>query len=75
MVEVEYEVEAIIGKRRRKGQIEYLVKWESYHEDEATWEPMHHLNCEHRIQQYEQSIACFVKLYISNEAIESRRTS
>ena len=27
-----YEVEKIVGKRRKKGQITYLVKWKGYEE-------------------------------------------
>ena len=34
-----YVPERIIKHRTRKGQLQYLVKWERYPEDESTWEP------------------------------------
>ena len=38
-----YKVEAILQKRRSRGKTQYLIKWEGYAEDEATWEPVEHL--------------------------------
>ena len=34
-----YVPEKILKQRTRKGQLQYLVKWERYPESEATWEP------------------------------------
>src|SRR5437868_15232929 len=34
-----YIPESILKQRIRKGQLQYLVKWERYPESEATWEP------------------------------------
>ncbi|GBB92998.1 hypothetical protein RclHR1_20990002 [Rhizophagus clarus] len=34
-----YVSEKILNHRTRKGQLQYLVKWERYPEDESTWEP------------------------------------
>ena len=34
-----YIPERILKQRIRKGQLQYLVKWERYPESEATWEP------------------------------------
>jgi hypothetical protein len=34
-----YIPEKILKQRIRKGQLQYLVKWERYPENEATWEP------------------------------------
>ncbi|GBC00700.1 hypothetical protein RclHR1_39430001 [Rhizophagus clarus] len=34
-----YVPEKIFNHRTRKGQLQYLVKWERYPEDESTWEP------------------------------------
>jgi transposase InsO family protein len=34
----EYEVEAVIGQRKRRGQDQYLVKWLGYDASEATWQ-------------------------------------
>ena len=34
-----YIAEKILGQRIRKGQLQYLVKWKYYPENDATWEP------------------------------------
>ena len=34
-----YIPEKILQQRTRKGQLQYLIKWERYPESEATWEP------------------------------------
>ena len=39
-----YEVEAVVGKRKKKGRVEYLIKWKGYSEFENTWEPESNLN-------------------------------
>merc|ERR1712223_787630 len=36
---VEYIIEKIIDKRKRKRKVQYLVKWEGYDEKDNTWEP------------------------------------
>ena len=33
-----YVVEKIVGKRKKKGRIEYLVKWLNYDKSKNTWE-------------------------------------
>lgn len=35
----QYEVEAIVGKRKAGGRVEYEVKWVGYKSSENTWEP------------------------------------
>merc|ERR1719266_159186 len=49
-----YEVEKLLDKRVKKGKTEYLVKWKGYEdESENTWEPMDNLDCEDKIQEFE----------------------
>jgi len=50
-----YEVEAIVGKRIRYGQIEYLVKWTRLAECDNSWEPVNNLNCPKLIGTFEQA--------------------
>ena len=38
-----WEVEAVVGKRTRGRQVQYLVKWKGYNEWENTWEPSRNL--------------------------------
>lgn len=35
--DLEWEVDKIIGKRKRQGSIQYLVRWEGYGDAEDTW--------------------------------------
>lgn len=34
-----WEVEAVIGRRIRRGRVEYLIRWKGCSEDDNTWEP------------------------------------
>ena len=46
MSDEEYEVEKVLDKRVKKGQVEYLVKWKNYDDpDDNTWEPIGNLEC------------------------------
>ena len=49
-----YEVETILGKRKRnKGKTEYLVQWKGYGREDTTWESEQHLvNCEECIHDF-----------------------
>ena len=47
-----YEVEKIVA--RRKGNVEYLVKWRGYDEEDNSWEPVENLAmAKRRIKQFE----------------------
>jgi hypothetical protein len=41
--EKEWAVESIIGKREVDGVVEYRVRWIGFSENDATWEPLEHL--------------------------------
>lgn len=48
-------VESILNKRVKNNQIEYLIKWEGYSIEEATWEPVRNLsNIKDMIRRYER---------------------
>jgi hypothetical protein len=51
--EDEYEVEKILGARKRKGIRQYLVKWKGYLENYNQWEPEENLgNAEELVREY-----------------------
>lgn len=53
--ETQYEVEAIIGDRRKNGEVQYRVLWKGYAGDESmTWEPEANINAPILLAQYLQ---------------------
>lgn len=50
--EDEWEVEEIVGKRTRKGKLEYLVKWKDW-PGEPTWEKEENCDCVNLIAAFE----------------------
>ncbi|SOV02900.1 uncharacterized protein UDID_18069 [Ustilago sp. UG-2017a] len=53
--DLEFEVEALIGKCTCDQTTEYKVLWQGYPEEAASWEPISNLNCPDLIQEYEAS--------------------
>ena len=51
------------------GGVEYLVKWEGFPEDDATWEPQKNILCPQLIHEYDQ------KRRLSGNAIVASRIS
>ena len=52
---IEYEVEAILGHRKRKRKIEYLVRWKDYGAEEDSWQSARDL----------QNAPCLLRAYRS----------
>jgi hypothetical protein len=49
----EYEVEEILNHRKRRGILQFLVKWKGYPSDDSTWEPRGHLaNAQEMLDEY-----------------------
>ena len=48
----EYEVERLLQRKLEKGHIFYLVRWKGYGPEEDSWEPVRHLNCPEKIQEF-----------------------
>ena len=54
----EYEVEKILGKRKKRGSTQYLIKWKGYPTEESTWEPERNLrNAQKIIQDFEKELS------------------
>ncbi|CAA2974208.1 chromo domain LHP1-like [Olea europaea subsp. europaea] len=52
-----YLIEAVRSKRIRKGQVQYLIKWQGWSEAENTWEPLDNLlRCSDVIDAFEESL-------------------
>ncbi|XP_010275118.1 PREDICTED: chromo domain-containing protein LHP1-like [Nelumbo nucifera] len=52
-----YEIEDVRGKRVRKGQTQYLIKWRGWPETANTWEPFENLvQCSDVIEAFEDSL-------------------
>jgi hypothetical protein len=49
----EWNVEAILGSRISRNQLEYLVKWEGFPDCENTWEPVSNIkSCKDLINEF-----------------------
>jgi len=54
--EAEYEVEAILDKRKVRCQVQYLVKWKGFPTYEASWEPLANLSgCQDLLERFERA--------------------
>jgi hypothetical protein len=46
-------VEAILDSKKKRGKLEYLIKWEGYPMEENTWEPVENIfDADHLIQEF-----------------------
>jgi hypothetical protein len=50
----EWEVEEILGARKRRHQLQYLVRWKGFSEAHDSWEPLMNINTEDLIKKYYQ---------------------
>jgi hypothetical protein len=48
----EWEVEGILGARKRRHQLQYLVRWKGFSEAHDSWEPLMNINADNLIKQY-----------------------
>ena len=51
----EWEVERILGARKRRNQLQYLVRWKGFSEAHDSWEPLTHINADQRIREFYQN--------------------
>lgn len=52
--EDEFEVEAILGHRGKKGKYQYLIRWKNYPPSEDSWEKEANLNCPEILLEYKK---------------------
>jgi hypothetical protein len=48
----EWEVEQILGARKRRQQLQYLVRWKDFSEAHDSWEPLQNINADQLIQKF-----------------------
>lgn len=51
----EWDVEKIIDERKRRGVLEYLIRWKGCKPTSDTWEPSTQLNCSDAIAKFQKS--------------------
>ena len=50
MTDNEYDVEQVCDRRRRKGELQYLIKWKNWDHEHNTWEKVDNLkSCQVKI--------------------------
>lgn len=55
--EEEFEVEAILDCRKRRNQIQYLIKWRGYGPEDNSWEPEANLHAEELLRDFQSTHA------------------
>jgi hypothetical protein len=50
----EWEVEEILGARKRHHQLQFLARWKGFSEAHDSWEPLTNINADHLIRKYYQ---------------------
>ena len=58
----EWEVERILGARRRRNQLQYLIRWKGFSEAHDSWEPLTHIKADQRIKEFYQSNPLAIRL-------------
>lgn len=54
-IEDEFDVEAILNHRGRKGHRQFLIRWKNYSSDDDSWQPESNLNCSDILQEYKKA--------------------
>lgn len=52
-----FDVEAIIDHRVMDGRIQYLIRWRTFGDEEASWEFEDDMNCQELIDDYKHNLA------------------
>lgn len=68
----DFEVECVLDRQHKNGQIEYLIKWKNYDDSHNCWKTPDEMNCSSLIMAFEQKRKKRVK--ISTKSRHSKRT-
>jgi len=55
----EYDVNEILDKRVRDGNVQYLIKWKGFSSLHNSWEPIENLHCDELIAEYEYKVVLY----------------
>jgi hypothetical protein len=47
-----YDVETILDSRKVNNAVQYLIKWKGYEHTDNTWEPLQHLRCPEKLEEF-----------------------
>ena len=47
-------MEKVLGPRRRRNQLQYLIRWKGFSEAHDSWEPLTHINADQLIENFHQ---------------------
>ena len=57
-----YEVESILGKRKKKGKLQYLVKWKGWDRpQDNSWRSLKDMQCQDLIEDFEAAAEAKIK--------------
>ena len=52
--DIEYDVAQIVNSRRRRGIVEYRIRWDGYTEEDDTWETIDKLSCPDKLREFHE---------------------
>src|SRR6201996_8791457 len=62
----EWEIESILGVRKRRNQLQYLVRWKGFSEGHDSWEPLTHINADLLIERFHQKNPTAIRVLNKN---------
>ncbi|OHS96053.1 Chromobox protein 1 [Tritrichomonas foetus] len=66
-----FEVEAIINHRIRNGKKQYLLRWKSFSDGEATWEDEKNLSCPEILAEYKAKCESLMEMKVRQKIAQN----